>query len=626
MSVPILQRDELLSFAKIMAIYKNEVNNENELQIVDNLKQQCELNKVSKRDFDKLIKQVKEKIEEQNKPVAFVKQDCLPSNIKNVGEDYIISDNGVFLINGRYEIEVCPHPVFPIEILKDIETGEEKVRIAYKRKGEWHDDILLDRYDIATTRGIVKLSTYGLLVNDQNAGYLVKFFCDIEKLNEEQFKVINAVGSLGYSKFGFVPYSADVIYNNNNNDDNRRFKLYKEHGDFDSWLNKQIEIFNYTIPKIIVAAGYASLLIEKIGINPFGVHLWGETGLGKSVALLASASIYGYPDIKNGIIYTGNATSNGLETRLAFVKNCAFYLDELSILSQKQIDDMIYLIMQGQGKARMSRTGGSKDTYYWNLVSISNAEMPITNDLSKGGAYNRIIQIGAVQPIFGDLNLPDIANCFKENYGFGANLFLNNINIDEIITLKKQFYNEVISFTEDKQANSASVLLTAFEIARKYIYKTDIKLTAKEIIPYLNSTDEISQVLRGYRKLIEWIDANYKMFNSEEINQQKWGNETTTNDNEKLTNIFPFKFSEFCNLININEKQFLIGLREHKLIISSNESFKNVVKFNDKPTRVISIKSGYKNDVKSCNQVVTKLVTCTEPELIKIDDNDVLPF
>ena len=42
------------------------------------------------------------------------------------------------------------------------------------------------------------------------------------------------------------------------------------------------------------------------------------------------------PDIKNGIVYTGNATANGLETRLAFVKNCAFYLDELSILSQKE--------------------------------------------------------------------------------------------------------------------------------------------------------------------------------------------------------------------------------------------------------------------------------------------------
>lgn len=625
MSVPILKREELLNFAQIYQIFKSEVNNENELQIIDNLKQQCEINKISKRDFDKLVKQVKEKLNEQNKPVAFVKQDCLPSNIKNVGEDYIISDRGIFLINGRFEVEVCPHPVFPVEILKDIETGEEKVRIAYKRKNIWHNDIILDRIDIATTKGIIKLASYGLLVNDQNAGYLVKFFCDIEKLNEEEFKVVNAVGSLGYSKFGFVPYSADVIYNNNNNDDNRRFKLYKEHGDFNIWKEKQIEILKHTIPKIIIGASYASLLIEKIGINPFGVHLWGETGLGKSVALLSGASIYGYPDIKNGIVYTGNATANGLETRLSFVKNCAFYLDELSILSQKQIDDMIYLIMQGQGKARMSRNGGSKDTYYWNLVSISNAEMPITNDLSKGGAFNRIIQIGATQPIFGGLNLPDIANCFKENYGFGANLFLNNINIDEIITLKKRYYNEVIAFTEDKQANSASVLLTAFEIAMKYVYKTDIKLTAKEIIPYLNSTDEISQVLRGYRKLIEWIDANYKMFNEEEINQQKWGNETATKENEKITNIFPFKFSEFCNLININEKQFLIGLREHKLIFTS-DGFKNIVKFNEKPTRVISIKTSYGYEIKNRNQTVTETVTEENLQPLKKEEEELLPF
>ena len=45
------------------------------------------------------------------------------------------------------------------------------------------------------------------------------------------------------------------------------------------------------------------------------------------------------------------------------------------------------------------------------------------------------------------------------------------------------------------------------------------------------------------------------MFNSEEINQQKMGvTKPATKENEKITNIFPFKFSEFCNLININEK------------------------------------------------------------------------
>ena len=69
-----------------------------------------------------------------------------------------------------------------------MKLAKKKIRIAFKRKGVWNKDIIVNRYDIATTKGIVRLSNYGILVNDENARYLVKFFCDIEKLNEKQYK------------------------------------------------------------------------------------------------------------------------------------------------------------------------------------------------------------------------------------------------------------------------------------------------------------------------------------------------------------------------------------------------------------------------------------------------------
>lgn len=620
MSVPILRRDELLDFAKISAILK-QTDIKNELKVIDELKQQCSSNNISKRDFDALLKIIKSEI---IKPEIVIDSECLPKCIQNTGDEYTITDNGIFLISGKFTNEVCPHPIFPVEILQDVDTGEEKIRIAFKRKGIWKHDIIVDRYDIATTKGIVKLSNYGILVNDENARYLVKFFCDIEKLNENNIKPKFATGTLGYSKHGFIPYSTDIIYNCSNNENKRRFSLYSTKGEQSIWKTKQIEIMAHIVPKIAIAGGYASLLVEKIGINPFGIHLWGETGLGKSVALLSSASIYGYPDIKNGIVYTGNATANGLEPRLAFVKNCAFYLDELSMLSAKQIDDMIYLIMQGQGKARMSRAGNTKDTYYWNLVSISNAEMPITNDLSKGGTYNRIIQVGATEKIFGDLNLPDIAETFKNNYGFGAKIFIDLLNQEEILTeikqLKKQYYNEVILHTEDKQANAAACILTAFEIARKYIYETDIKLTASEIIPYLHTPDEISQVLRAYNKLCDYIQANYKMFDNTDIGQfqQKWG---STNSNNTETHIYPFKFSEFCNSININEKQFLTGLKQHDLIKTSKGENYNRVKIDNKTQRMITVKKSWLDSV--TGQPVT--TTRNQQDFEEIQDDE-LPF
>ena len=620
MSAPILTRDQLLDYACIMEIIKK-TNAKNEIQTIAELKDQCRENKISVRDFNNLVKQIQEDIDLKNKPVAIAKEDCLPPCITITGPDYNINDNGIELFLGNNIIEVCPHPIFPVRILKDIDTGMEKVQIAFKRKGEWNSDIILDRQDIATTKGIIKLSNYGILVNDSNAGYLVKFFCDIEKYNEDNIPVTYATGTLGYSKYGFIPYTSDVVYNCNNQENKRRFDLYTEHGDFETWKQMQIKVFNYTIPKIMVAAAYSSLLIEKLGINPFGVHIWGETGLGKSVVLLTSASVYGYPDIKNGIVYTGNATANGLEPRLAFNKNCAFYLDELSMLSPKQIDDMIYLIMQGQGKARMDKNGNTKHTYYWNLVSISNAEMPITNDMSKGGTYNRILQIGAQERIFGDMNLNDIAETFKQNYGFGAKLFIQLLDDpkiqEEIATLKKHYYDAIIDRTEDKQANAGACILTAYEIARKYIYETDTQLTVDEIKQYLHTSQEISQVMRAYDRLGDWIDANHKMFDDSDIGsyQTKWGTVSYI-DGKTLINIYPFKFTEFCNdIAHINEKQFLTGLRQHDLIDTNKDEFKNNVRVEGKVTRMITVKKLWVETItETHNQGVFEIIEENDPD------------
>ena len=285
---------------------------------------------------------------------------------------------------------------------------------------------------------------------------------------------------------------------------------------------------------------------------------------------------------------------------------------------------MIYLVMQGQGKARMDKQGNTKTAYYWNLVSISNAEMPITNDLSKGGTYNRIYQIGAKGKVLGEMELPEIADTFKNNYGFGAKRFIELLERqdiqDEIKALKKQYYNQIISKTEDKQANAGSCILTAFEIARKYIYETDIELTVEEIKQYLHTPDEISQVLRAYERLGDWIDANYKMFDDSEIgaSQSKWG---TYNSNKTEVNIYPYKFTEFCNNIaHINEKQFLTGLRQHELIKSLKGEFKNNVKVGDKTCRMVTVKKLWVKAITESHNLKEK------PTLIPIDDDEELPF
>ncbi len=579
MAVPILNREELLNVLKLMEVLKEAENRT--LAIID-LKDQAKANKLPLREFQQLIKQA----ELENEPIAeytpkpFNLPNIIQETIINLGE-YMIDEDGIKLLVGKNIIEVCPHPILPIKIMKDIKTGEEKIKIAYfKKTTGWNYDIVVDRLQLATSKGVTQLARYGVMANDENARYMVKFFCDIEMLNIEKLSIQKACGYLGKTEYGWIPYSKDVVYNMQDQDSERRFKLYHECGDFYKWRDLQVEIFDYTIPKICVATAYASLLCETFGLNPFAVHLWGETGKGKSVAMLAAASIYGYPDIKNGIVYTGNSTANGLEPRLAFVRNFTFFIDELSMKTPEQINNMIYLIMQGQGKARMTQGAKAQDTHYWYLCSLSNAEMPITDDYAKGGIFNRIIQIMPDGNVFGDMDLPAICDTFKNNYGFGAEQFINLTETitEEIQQLRKYYYDQLITTTEDKQANAGSVLLTAFEVARKHIYQTDKQLTVDEVKEFLFTHQQIAQVNRIYDKLIEWVEANDNMFNDSILgsNMNKWGSFKMVSDTEyEAVNILNHRLEEFCNKAGINLKQFITGLRQRGLLIHQHNSNTN---------------------------------------------------
>lgn len=636
--VPLLRREELLSFATIAALL-GATREEDEVYVIDELKRQAAENGVSKRDMNTLIAKVKKAQNNTPAPVPTLAQSALhpllrEGDFNNAG--YEITEQGIYTYIGEHMLQVCPHPIFPIRIMEDLETGDEKIQIGFLRKGKWVDDIFVPRSLIAVGRNIVKLADRGVMVNDENARYIVKYLCDIEMANETLLKTTKSTATLGKTKAGWVPYCSDVAYDLSNGDNARRFALYKEHGSFEKWRDLHREICKHTIPKIIIAAGYASLLLTEFKLNPFGVHLWGETGKGKSVAIMASASIYGYPDIKDGIVYTGNSTANGLEPRLSFVRNYCFYLDELSLLSQKQIDDMIMLIMQGQGKMRMSKLGQARESFYWNCVSVSNSEMPIASDFAKGGVYNRIIQIKADSDMFGEMHLPTLADDLRENYGFGAKRFIDALNTpgcrELLPNVRRDFYNAVIAFTEDKQANAASLLLTAYEIARAAIYGADApELKPEELIPFLASPDTISQAMRVYDKLMDYVDANYKMFDDSDIGftGQKWGQFATHKD-KQCVDIFPHRLDEFMTRViqSMPTSQFVDSMKERGLLMTNDGRTKFSARFDGKIQRVYSFIRPVTSEMENCYQSSGNKTgnTLAQLTLIPTENEGDLPF
>lgn len=611
-------REDILNVDKLRAELE-QVTASERILLIANLRDIAEQFKV-KSSFNNAIKIAEKsmKVEKINYLDSKI-DDSIHQVIQNCGQ-YNISENGIFIENkDGFQVEVCQHPIFPICILRDVNTQSEKVRITYFKYNKWHVETV-DRTKISRTSSIVFLSECGIMVNDNNARYIIQFLADMEKMNN--LPQMQTVDKLGWYGDKLIPYSDDIQYSGNNKESEIKFAMYKEHGDKQKWIDSQKEICKHIIPKIIIASSYSSLLNRVFNLNPFIVHLWGETGKGKTVALMCAASIYGYPCQKTGIIYSGSVTNNGLEARLGFVNDITIFLDEISLLLSSDLENLIYLTTQGQGKGRMTKTGNAQFSHTWKCNTISNAENPITNQSSKGGAVNRVINISVKgDSIFNGINLPELCNTIRENYGFGAKLFYDVMQMQEfnkiVGEIRKGYYEQLIEFTEDKQANSMSIIMTTYEIVSKYIHKTDDKLTIEDVKQFLSSKEEVSQVLRSYNRLLGIIQKNYIFFDNTELKTQpKWGSYGKRQNTAKYINILTERFGEICKELNIDKQQFLIGLKQHGLLVSMTENrMINKVRFGDKIMSVYSILL----HKPVCNN------SQTETEAVEVSDEE-LPF
>ncbi|MFR4146697.1 MAG: DUF927 domain-containing protein [Mediterraneibacter gnavus] len=212
---------------------------------------------------------------------------------------WIADDRGVFAQNsGRVDEVACYHPILPVERLRNLETGEEQIKLSYRRNNQWHD-IVVPKTMITSANKIVALSGRGIAVTSENAKLLVKYLADVENGNDDYIDVQYSTSKLGWINDQFIPYDTDIIFDGDNRF-KQTFESVSEHGSFDVWLNhvRELRETGRMEVKFLLAASFASVLVHILGGLPFFVDLWGETEGGKTVSLVVATSAPAgrYPD------------------------------------------------------------------------------------------------------------------------------------------------------------------------------------------------------------------------------------------------------------------------------------------------------------------------------------------
>jgi|GEM_PF-152553 len=133
---------------------------------------------------------------------------------------------------------------------------------------------------------------------------------------------------------------------------------------------------------LAVCAALAGPLLRPLGIENGGIHLVGPSSVGKTTALRVAASVYGPQD---GFIRSWRSTSNGLEAVAAGLNDCVLLIDEMNQATPQEAGEAVYMLGNGQGKVRMTRTGVGARLLEWKLLFISTGEIPLQQHMESAG-------------------------------------------------------------------------------------------------------------------------------------------------------------------------------------------------------------------------------------------------
>jgi uncharacterized protein (DUF927 family) len=165
-----------------------------------------------------------------------------------------------------------------------------------------------------------------------------------------------------------------------------------------------------------VSIALAAPLLEVVGQESGGVHFVGGSSTGKTTVLRIAGTTAGGGGI-NGFIEQWRATDNGLESTAAMHCDCPLMLDEVGQASGKVAGEVAYMLANGQGKTRASRSGDGRPSLQWRILFLSTGEVTLSDKI-KEDKFSRAMAGQAVRMVDIPIDAGKGLGAFEHLHGF----------------------------------------------------------------------------------------------------------------------------------------------------------------------------------------------------------------
>lgn len=476
-------------------------------------------------------------------------------------------------------------PMLPIAIYSNVDSDTERVEIAFVYHNRWKS-IIADRAEIASNTSIVKLADKGLPVDSSNAKFVVQYLNEVINNSMDKLPFAEARSCMGWmADDGFIPYTSEICYDG---DDNCReiFKSLSEKGSLAEWCDYILPLREKLPMRLMLAASFASPLLDKVGENPFVLHCFGKTGIAKTVSLMVAMSVWGNPK-PGGLVRTLNMTTNSLLSTAAFLNNIPFAGDELQTIKDrwKSYDQMIMCITEGIDRGRMTYDR-INPTKTWKCTFITTGEDPCVLPNSGGGVKNRVIQVECNKPIVDNGNA--ICNFLKTNYGTAAKPYIEELEKHDLQAEYDEIFSDIINRGTDttaKQAGAMSLMLLADRISTELFFPSQKPLAFEDVKGFMFTDAEVDIAERAYQFICDKISENAIMFDKDSP-KGCWGKLDKTNNyclinKTVLDKILRDNMFDFDSVKN--------PWLEKGYVEQQNKKFRWVAKINDVMTSCVKI-------------------------------------
>jgi putative DNA primase/helicase len=203
---------------------------------------------------------------------------------------------------------------------------------------------------------------------------------------------------------------------------------YSTSGTLEQWIEHVAKpAGEHFLPRIAISTALSGPLLYLAAVEGGGVHIYGDSGLGKTTLGDITASTWGKGGSK-GFSKSWSATENALEAVAAITSDSCLVLDELGSGDARAVHKAIYSLANGAGRSRAQRDGELRQNKTYRTVTFSTGEMKIGQKLKEdssrrvmAGQMVRTMDVpadrgkghGAFDFAGPTGNAGDIANAFK---------------------------------------------------------------------------------------------------------------------------------------------------------------------------------------------------------------------